>query len=160
MMAAVEKLERAGVKPGAVRDGQMRTLLEEGAREEDESLREKWANLLANGLASDGGAPRAYMEILPQLEPGEAQILDAIAAGEFGVAGTDAGTRIGRGGSGGLSMNGLVNLERLGLVALMPSAGPPTAVRKATGAEMLRPMRLTIFGVRFMDACKEPQPRS
>jgi hypothetical protein len=38
MMAAVEKLERAGIKPGAVRDEQMRTLLEEGAREEDEGL--------------------------------------------------------------------------------------------------------------------------
>lgn len=158
MMGAVEKLERAGVRPSAVRDEQMRVLLEEGAREEDESLREKWTNLLANGLVGgDDGVPRAYAEVLRQLEPVEAQMLDAIAAGEAGVGGTDAGIRIGRGQREGLSLNGLVNLERLGLIALVSGAGPPTAVRSGSGsAEMLKPMRLTTFGARFVEACSEP----
>jgi hypothetical protein len=117
MMVAVEKLELAGIKPGAVRDEQMRALLEEGAREEDDGLKEKWANLFANGLAGESdGAPRAYTEVLRQLEPAEVLMLDRMASGAIDVQGTESGARMWRGETKGTSGTVCVNLERLGLI--------------------------------------------
>jgi hypothetical protein len=160
MMAAVEKLELAGIKPGAVRDEQMRALLEEGAREEDDGLKEKWANLFANGLAGESdGAPRAYAEVLRQLEPAEVLMLDRMASGAIGVQGTESGTRMWQGEAKGIPGTVCVNLERLGLIALGHASGPPSAVQTVSGVESLRVMRLTSFGVSFVEACREPEPR-
>jgi hypothetical protein len=161
MMAAVEKLERAGIKPGAVRDEQMRALLEEGAREEDDGLKEKWANLLANGLAGESdGAPRAYAEVLRQLEPAEVLMLDRMATDAIFVQGTASGTRMWRGQADGIPGTVCVNLERLGLIALGRALGPPTAVQTLSGVNELGVMRLTSFGVSFVEACHAPEPRN
>jgi hypothetical protein len=159
-MAAVAKLERAGIRPGAVRDEQMRTLLEEGAREEDDGLKEKWANLLANGLASgDDGVPRAYAEVLRQLEPVEVLMLDGIAGGTLLVQGAESGTRMARGEANGIPLKACVNLERLGVMELWHAPGPPNAVQTPSGVEALRLMRLTQFGISFVEACREPGPQ-
>lgn len=156
MQATVEKLQRAGVRPGAVRDEQMRMLLEEGAREEDDTLKTKWANLLAHGLAGENdGVPRAYADVLRQLEPGEALILDRLADGTVAIQGSASGTRMSTGGAGGVALPRLVNLERLGLIQL----GAPIPQRyphlQIDAADVLRGLALTTFGVAFVQACRE-----
>jgi hypothetical protein len=156
MQAAVEQLQQAGIRPGAVRDEQMRTLLEEGAREEDETLKAKWVNLLAHGLAGENdGIPRAYAEVLRQLEPGEVLTLDRLADGVVAIQGSAAGTRMSTGEAGGVAMAGLVNLERLGLIQL----GAPTPQRyphlKTNAADVMRGLMLTSFGSNFVQACRE-----
>jgi Abortive infection alpha len=160
MMAAVEKLRTAGITPGAVRDERMRRLLEEGAREEDNDLRDMWANLLANGLAGGpNGVRRAFSETLAQLEPVEAVLLNAILTGTR-VQGTDSGVRVVHGPAGkGLKGASWDNLERrLGLVQLqqLGNTGPP--VLGPTGhAEELKQVGLTPFGKDFMNACEPPK---
>jgi len=157
--AAAEKLERAGVRPSAVRDEQMRTLLEEGVREEDDRLRDKWANLLANGLAAGAdGVPRAYAEVLRQLEPVEARILDAMAEDKGTFLGSNSGTRMGKGKMKDLPLAGLVNLERLGLIALGPAQPTPPGKPRLSVTDALRVMRLTQFGISFIRACQAPKP--
>lgn len=156
MQAAVEELQRARIRPGAVRDEQMRMLLEEGAREEDETLKAKWANLLAHGLAGENdGVPRAYADVLRQLEPAEALTLDRLADGVVAIQGSTAGTRMSTGEAGGVALGGLVNLERLGLIRL----GAPTPRRnphlQIKAAEVLRGLTLSTFGVNFVQACRE-----
>lgn len=157
--AAVEKLERAGIRPGAVRDEQMRLLLEEGAREEDDTLKAKWANLLAHGLAGENdGIPRAYADVLRQLEPIEALTLDKLADGVVSIQGSASGTRMSTGEAGGVALAGLVNLERIGLIRL----GAPIPQRyphvQARAADVLRAVTLTAFGIGFVQACREFEP--
>ena len=158
MEAAAEKLERARVRPGAVRDEQMRTLLEEGTREEDDGLRDKWANLLANGLAAGAaGVPRAYAEVLRQLEPAEALTLDRLADGAVAIQGSASGTRMSRGEAGGVAMAGLVNLERLGLIQLGAPIPPRYPHLQTNAADVLRGLTLTSFGIGFVQACQPPK---
>jgi len=156
IQAAVEQLQQAGIRPGAVRDEQMRMLLEEGAREEDETLKAKWVNLLTHGLAGENdGIPRAYSEVLRQLEPAEALTLDGLADGVVAIQGSAAGTRMSTGNAKGVALAGLVNLERLGLVQL----GVPIPQRyphmQTNAADVLRGVTLTSFGINFVQACRE-----
>ena len=156
MQAAVEQLQQAGIKPGAVRDEQMRMLLEEGAREEDETLKAKWAGLLAHGLAGENdGIPRAYADVLRQLEPAEVLTLDMLADGVVAIHGAASGTRMSRGEAGGVALAGLANLERLGLIQL----GAPIPQRyphlRTNAADVLRDITLTSFGTNFVQACRE-----
>lgn len=140
----------------------MRALLEEGAREEDEGLRDKWANLLANGLAAGAeGVPRAYAEVLRQLEPVEAVLLERIAKGNVLAQGTqDGGTRMLQGEMEGLPPTALVNLERMGLLRLTqpPLQGRVRGVQSL--GEPLRGLGLTTFGIDFVKACQESEPPS
>jgi Abortive infection alpha len=142
----------SGRRPGC-------TLLEEGAREEDDGLRDKWANLLANGLAAGAdGVPRAYAEVLRQLEPVEARILDAMAEDKGTFLGANSGTRMGKDEMKDLPLTGLVNLERLGLIVLGPVLPTPPGKRRLSETDALRVMRLTQFGISFIMACQAPKP--
>jgi hypothetical protein len=55
-------------------------LLQTASMEEDDSLQDRWINLLVNAANEKSGVEvnRAYIEILSQITPLEAQILDAI----------------------------------------------------------------------------------
>jgi hypothetical protein len=157
MEAAVQQLKRAGIRPGAVHDEQMRLLLEEGAREEDETLKTQWANLLANGLASgNDGVPRAYVEVLRQLEPDEVLTLDRMAAGTVALQGSISGTRMGMGNSKGVPLTGLTNLERLGLIQLGAPAPRRYPHLPVNETEMMRGLMLSSFGQGFVRACRAP----
>jgi hypothetical protein len=160
-MAAVERLEAAGIRPGAVCDEQMRLLIEEGAREEDDDLQNMWANLLANGLAAGAdGVPRAFRVTLTQLEHAEAVTLEAIWSG-VRVEGTEEGARVVHGEATGITGAGWDNLERrLGLVMLSGQLETATSARgRRSAEEPLKQVSLTPFGVEFMKACNLPQPR-
>jgi len=55
-------------------------LLEGAALEDNDDLQDRWANLLVNAAKSDSGIElrRVYIEILSQISPLEAQVLDKI----------------------------------------------------------------------------------
>ena len=158
MMAAVEKLERDRVRPGAVDDEQMRMLLEEGAREPDECLKEKWANLLARGLVDDHEpVPRAFAAVLGQLEPAEAKVLDAMFD-EKGAVVIAAGE--GEWFQRGRPVWTLANLVRLGLVEHKNVDPERNFVRPAGAPDAVPAWGVTSFGVSFVRACRSPVPRS
>ncbi len=63
-------------------------LFQGAAIEEDGGLQDRWARLLINAAYEQSGieVQRAYVEILSQLSPLEAKILDAVYALPFGAA--------------------------------------------------------------------------
>ena len=73
-------LEKAGIDPRQVSLKTLVPILEHGSLEEEESMVDRWASLLAN--AADPTATvkvePSFTEILKQLSPREAQILDSI----------------------------------------------------------------------------------
>lgn len=77
MQKARRLLAEAGIEPHAVPPKLFLPILENASLEEDESLQERWAALLANA-ASPGGSRirRAFPEILKQLSPSDAAFLD------------------------------------------------------------------------------------
>jgi hypothetical protein len=113
-MAAAEKIERSGLPRRAysvVPDRLLRAILEDGAMEGDESMQDRWENLLANALTSVSAEVRnAFPKILSELEPEDAAILDSA----FDRSTTEP--------IGALQLRdttdftGLDNLKRLGLV--------------------------------------------
>jgi hypothetical protein len=74
---AAEFLRERGREPRHVPDSVLVPLLEGGGSEEDEAMADKWSTLLAN--ATDPAAPEvpaAFPDVLRQLEPAEARIMD------------------------------------------------------------------------------------
>jgi hypothetical protein len=67
-----------------VSDKLLRVVLEDGALADDESMQERWANLLATGATSPQPIATALTSILNDLEPIEARLLDAICDCETG----------------------------------------------------------------------------
>jgi hypothetical protein len=59
-------------------DKLLQAILEGGAKEADESMQDRWANLLANAMTSRSAeVPRALPTMLGELEPAEASMLDS-----------------------------------------------------------------------------------
>src|SRR4051812_31226521 len=77
LLRAAESIRTSGLPVSAVNDRLLRTVLEEGALEDDEDMQDRWANLLANA-ATGMSIPPSFPEILRQLEPVEARLLETI----------------------------------------------------------------------------------
>jgi hypothetical protein len=78
---AAEKIRAARLPPAAVSDKLLRALLEGGSMEDDENMRERWANLLANAVTESSAEVRfAFPKILSEIEPAEAATLDKLAS--------------------------------------------------------------------------------
>jgi abortive infection alpha-like protein len=75
---AQKHAEKAGIDPQAVPRKVLVPLLESGSLEDDEGMVEKWAALLANAAGSADAIPPGFPEILKELSPIEAAILDDI----------------------------------------------------------------------------------
>jgi len=75
---AQSMLERANINPKAVPLKTLLPLLENASLEEDEDLQSKWAGLLANASRDFDAVPPCFSEILKQLSPNEARLLDGI----------------------------------------------------------------------------------
>lgn len=77
---AKDKLKESGISPGKVPLKILVPLLDSGSLEEEESMTDRWANLLANAanpnLANDVKA--AYIEVLKQLTPRDTLVLDRL----------------------------------------------------------------------------------
>jgi hypothetical protein len=159
VMKAAEKIRVAGLPSATVSDKLLRDLLEGGSTEDDESMQERWANLLANAMTeSSAKVARAFPKILGELEPVEARILNAMAEDKGTFLGANSGTRIGKGKMKDLPLTGLINLERLELIALGQLQPTPPGKRVLSATDALRVMRLTQFGISFIRACQAPKP--
>lgn len=134
--------------------------------EDDEDMVGRWANLLANAATdSTAEVPPSFPEILRQLEPIDAQILDMIfektdsppANLGPGAPGAWSAQDIETNGNlpqGTVTQSRLENLVRLGL-ASHASAG------KVAGENVLRhTIRLSALGYDFVRACRPPEPPS
>jgi hypothetical protein len=160
VMKAAEKIRAAGLPSETVSDKLLRDLLEGGSMEDDESMQEQWANLLANAMTeSSAKVARAFPKILSELEPVEARILDAMADGKGTFLGAFSGTRMAHGQVKSLPLNGLPNLERLDLIGIRQNMIAPTRypVQTTPDADRMRVIGLTPFGVGFVEACRPPK---
>jgi len=63
LMRTAEKIRASGLPPRAVDDRLLRTVLEDGAFEDDEAMQDRWASLLANAATEQ---PRRPMSRSPR----------------------------------------------------------------------------------------------
>lgn len=121
---AREFLTEAGLEPSSVPLRTLAPLLEGASLEEEETLRDMWAGLVANAATEDGvrRVPPAFPEIMRQLSPLDGLILRSrfVAFDRFPFA---PGMERGRPGDWDLDVENdadvipsLINLTRLGLV--------------------------------------------
>src|SRR5262249_41246561 len=76
---ATEQLREAGLDPKAVDLSVLVPLLEDGSLlQEDDPMVDRWASLLAAAAADPDDVPPSYPDILRQLTPHEAALLDGI----------------------------------------------------------------------------------
>lgn len=160
LVAAAEKIKRAGVPPRAVRDETLRALLEGGSLADDQDMQERWANLLANAFLKDATeVPSAYPRILGELEPVEAAMLDLLMNETPARSFDPACVSWGRCQDiTGISYVGVENLTRLGLVHMVGEAPVPW-LRTSESDEGEKPrasFKLTELGRSFVEACREP----
>jgi hypothetical protein len=71
-------LEEAGISPQAVPPRLFLPMVEAASIENDEDLHTRWAALLANAATSPDSVHPSYIEVLKQLTPTEARLLDAL----------------------------------------------------------------------------------
>jgi hypothetical protein len=149
---AAEKIRSKRLPPAAVSDKLLRALLEGGSMEDDGSMQERWANLLANAATESAAEVHpAFPEILRQMQPDEAAILDALAEAAI-QDGARAFVRI----------NNVIeasreNLKRLGLVEVTTYTEDVNPAF-APGGFTQTSIRVTDLGLAFVIACREPLP--
>jgi hypothetical protein len=153
MMRAAEKIRQSGMPTHAVSDKMLRAILENGPLEDDESMQERWANLLANAVtAVEGTIPPSFSTILSELEPIEAVAVDHLIGDARSWGGT---ARLLGDAIAGLDNGHIDNLARLGLVRFLAEdfTGP--------GAQLRFPeptLVSTVLATRFAEACRAPAP--
>ncbi len=138
-------------------------LLESSSLEEDESMQGKWSNLLANAAASTHKVTPNYIEILKELSPIEAKVLDTIydestrprdnknilqfstqkICEYFGIPAEESEVMV-------------QNLYRLGLCSEPGSTGM-TFGEARVALRTTDIFEITSLGVAFVKACREPQ---
>lgn len=170
LMRAADKIKASGLPAHAVPDRILRDVLEDGSLEDDESMQERWANLLAHGAVADDPHP-AFAGILSELSAEEASMLEAMF-GALDREASGAGLHASVTGfmpaffvEGGLTDEwrypvASTNLSRLQLVQVMghyPGGG--SSVYHATLHQPLSSsIQLTYFGLKFVAACLPPTP--
>ena len=79
-MRAAEKIRATGLPTNAVEDRLLRAVLEEGGFVDDETMRERWAQLLAN--AATGRVQRDCIDVASTFRALSAEEIDAYLARE------------------------------------------------------------------------------
>jgi hypothetical protein len=159
LMRAAEKIKASGLPAHAVPDKTLRAILEGGPLEDDQSMQERWANLLSNAATAEADAPLkiAYPKILAELEPDEAQLLDRMLDK---IPNEETVPTVTFGFERALElvdMAGLYNLERLGLLRWDLSTGANWA-EVAEAKVNTDGVQLTQLGWKFVAACRAPVP--
>jgi hypothetical protein len=167
---AQEAADEAGLTPSVVPVKVLAPLLEFGGLEEEDNddMTTRWANLLANA-ATDSGAdvPPAFPDILRQLEPIEAKILDSL----FHSHNPDAGRQpwpfhrerialaLGL-PADAVSQSRIENLVRLGLAAHTLGSVERFSVQGGDQVVMDRSaVQITDLGLDFVRACQPPESK-
>jgi hypothetical protein len=157
LMRAAAKIKASGLPAHAVPDKTLRAILEDGPLEDDESMQERWANLLSNAATASNDRPLkiAYPKILSELEPAEAKVLDLIVDSSPDLDANPPET-FGYETTGEfVGIPELYNLDRLGLIRWvrdMPTTVGTISDRNAT----LAGVQITELGWDFVAACRPP----
>lgn len=169
---ATKYAQDAGIDPQSVKLTVLTPLLENAANEEDESMADLWAALLANAASRDGTeVSPSFPATLARLSPMDAQVLQAVHVALSGLSGLHIGV------TGVQSVqiaehygwpvaDVLLSFEVLQAAGLCAS-GSPAMVE----AEQGRPKQgllgsdrsyviETEFGRRFLAACTSPATKS
>lgn len=154
LQRAAEKIKASGILAHAVPDKTLRAILEDGPLDDDESMQDRWANLLFKAATAEDGNPLAiaYPKILGELEPNEAQLLDRI----FDREGPGSPEPITYGHDDTHDLVGeaeLYNLERLGLLKWIWTTGT-TWDQLTNGEVTLTGVQMTELGWQFVLACR------
>jgi hypothetical protein len=155
---AALKIERLGLPRASVDDPVVLRILEDSAGAQDESMQERWGNLLANTAASTN--PRhhiAYARILAELEPVEAKLLDSLAANQT-LRDAPVGTpfSVAEMTEEGVTPAGVDNLIRLGILHHDEPADRTWATIEERHS-MIANLRFTGQGWAFVLACRQPE---
>lgn len=158
---ARRQIEASGLdqKPLSVKDVVL--LLEGASLEEDDYLVSKWAGLISSA-ATTGDTLPAFSDILRQLTPEEARVLDYISdnAVDLHISGKKVGVdKAALQKKSGLAFNGFIvrvqNLHRLELIVQLTTGGIEP-VRGAAGWGATGHVGLTALGEAFVEACRGP----
>jgi hypothetical protein len=154
---AAEKIRELGLPHASVDDPVVLRILEESAGAQDESMQERWANLLAHTAASSN--PRhhiAYGRILAELEPAEAKLLDSLADNpDFSDSPVATPFSVAEMTEQGVTPAGIDNLIRLGILHHDEPADRAWAAIEDRHS-MIANLRFTGQGWAFVLACREP----
>jgi len=156
LQRAAEKIKASGLPAHAVPDKTLRTILEDGPLEDDESMQDRWANLLFKAATAPDGEPLkiVYPKILGELEPNEARLLDRIFDKEG--PGSPEPITYGYDDTHDLVDEAeLYNLERLGLLKWIWTTGT-TWDQLTNGEVTLTGVQMTELGWQFVLACRTP----
>jgi hypothetical protein len=161
---AQKVIEDSGLEKQQVPLKVLTPLIESSSLEEDDGMQEKWANLLANAATGFSGIKANYVEILKELSPLEATILDNI----FRAANTEIDyekrktmqfdkTKICQAFSLSSDEGDLIiqNLYRLGLCQPPGSSGMMFG-NERVGLQTTNIFELTTLGFHFIRACQNP----
>jgi hypothetical protein len=152
---ASEILSETGMDAEEVPLRLLMPILDKGANEDRSEMEERWASLLANAASADEQVPVAFPEILSQLEPEQAQILDHVYDVMMSIAPEARKHNLGMiqaGIANDLALDpGVIeyhvdNLFRLRLVR------EPTGTLGGEGDTVT----LSAFGRKFVRACRSP----
>jgi hypothetical protein len=157
---AAGKIERLGLPHASIDDPVVLRILEDSAGAQDETMQERWANLIANTTtASSQRHYVAYSRILAELEPPEAALLDSIADNST-FAEAPLTTRLSVGQlteTEGVTTAGVDNLIRLGVLRHEEPSNPSWEELESR-YDMIANLRFTVQGWAFVQACREPEP--
>jgi hypothetical protein len=160
---AKDLCDAEGLEPGAVPLRVAVPLLEKGSLADEEDLSDRYAALLANAATAAHPVSASFAQVLSELEPGAARLLDEVfdrdmriapeLRAEFSIR-TEA-EQAALGMKRDEYQTSLDDLVRLGLLRSTP--GAPSELED----DVYRYVSLTAFGRSFVTACRgpgEPQP--
>jgi len=155
LQEAAEKIKATGLPAHAVSDKLLRSVVEEAAVESDETMQQRWANLLANAATSRGSDLRiAFPKILGELEPAEVALLEEFAARTSSERYAKKKFSVNEPGAG-REMVELENLERLRLIRYARSI-PTTFGGASDDDARITGFYFTRLGWEFLEACRGP----
>jgi Abortive infection alpha len=150
-----QMLEDAGISPKQVPLKLLFPLIQNGALEQNESLQEKWAALLANSCREGNGVLPSFPEILKQLTPVEANFLDR-AYDEISDDGHGPKLPIQEDTLIAATKVIIADLERLGLIDRYMEDTQLTASLKHHTFGPTNHLFVSFFGREFVRACRPP----
>jgi hypothetical protein len=174
LQSAQKMLGDAGINPSTVSPRLFLPILEHASLEDGEEMQGRWAALLANAAAKSWRVHPSFIEILSQLTPQDAQLLDSLCdfcksqrsrwVTSFWVNATAYAGRGAREAAGESPNVPFQNLIAIGLISADydMDEGKIDVELTRDGTASLTPPKLgrgysvTDFAMRFVEACRAP----
>ena len=165
---ATKYAQEAGIDPQSIKLTVLTPLLDSAANEEDESMADRWAALLANAARADGtDVSPSFPNVLARLSPMDARVLDAVHRALSNLTGLQA-TVIGvNAGTIATHYDWPIDEVRFAFEVLLTMGLCGYASANMGGGDANRPQQgllgsdrecvlVTEFGRRFLAACSPP----